>query len=618
MKDPINLINNGLTEMTNNIVELKNNVNNSVRNTSSNILGPFADVFDYKWLTRKTTKNGNTTERINKIFNGHQILEEIKSSIRSKISCLTCKFIIHVVKFMIKTGKNDTEILSFIDTQCSVLQIQTPRVCTGVMNLIGVDVVEIIKLSDMTSAQICNFVLDNSCLNGYDARHNWELNLPLSTISLTHPQSPPSENVPMLKVLQISDTHFDPYYQEGANANCNEPLCCRATNGFSKNHVTAAGKWGDYRKCDTPRRLLDNVLQHIAVTHKDIDYIIWTGDLPPHDIWNQTKEENLKNLQVTCKLIATYFEGIPIFPSVGNHESCPVDSYAPAFAPPRKSMSWLYDQLSKEWSRWLPADTFETIRRGAFYSVLVKPKFRIISINGNYCSRNNFWLLLNSTDPMGELTWLVHELNMAEAKREKVHIIGHIPPGQPDCLKIWSKNYYNIINRYEGTIMAQFYGHTHYDEFEIFYDTKDFKRAINVGYIAPSITPWENVNPAYRIYYIDGDHSETTRLIIDHETWTMNLYEANKNDDPKWYKAYSAKDAYLMTSVLPKDWDNLVNRMVQDKDLFEKYHRNYYRNSTVRPACNNECKRKSLCNLRCGRSYDQQNLCRDLYLKIQA
>jgi sphingomyelin phosphodiesterase len=120
----------------------------------------------------------------------------------------------------------------------------------------------------MTPAQICNFVLDNSCLNGYDPRHNWKLHVPPVIKSFAEPMLPPLDSVPMLKVLQISDTHFDPYYQEGTNADCNEPLCCRVTNGFSKSHVTAAGKWGDYRKCDTPRRLLENALQHIAGTHK--------------------------------------------------------------------------------------------------------------------------------------------------------------------------------------------------------------------------------------------------------------------------------------------------------------------------------------------------------------
>lgn len=48
---------------------------------------------------------------------------------------------------------------------------------------------------------------------------------------------------------------------------------------------------------------------------------------------------------------------------------------------------------------------------------------------------------------------------------------GHIPPGASDCMKVWSRNYYEIVERYEDTITAQFYGHTHADEFEMFYDT---------------------------------------------------------------------------------------------------------------------------------------------------
>ena len=62
--------------------------------------------------------------------------------------------------------------------------------------------------------------------------------------------------------------------------------------------------------------------------------------------------------------------------------------------------------------------------------------FRIISLNMNYCNNHNFWLLLNLTDPLGELKWLIDELFKAEAAGEKVHILGHIPPGITDCLKV--------------------------------------------------------------------------------------------------------------------------------------------------------------------------------------
>lgn len=60
---------------------------------------------------------------------------------------------------------------------------------------------------------------------------------------------------------------------------------------------------------------------------KDIDYILWTGDVPPHDIYNQSREENLENLKVTTELIAKYFGNTTVLPAVGNHESFPMDRY---------------------------------------------------------------------------------------------------------------------------------------------------------------------------------------------------------------------------------------------------------------------------------------------------
>ena len=44
---------------------------------------------------------------------------------------------------------------------------------------------------------------------------------------------------------------------------------------------------------------------------------------------------------------------------------------------------------------------------------------------------------------------------MAEFHGEKVHILGHIPPGHVDCVKVWSRNFDKIINRYKETVTAQ-------------------------------------------------------------------------------------------------------------------------------------------------------------------
>ena len=33
-----------------------------------------------------------------------------------------------------------------------------------------------------------------------------------------------------------------------------------------------------------------------------------------------------------------------------------------------------------------------------------------------------------------------------------------------------------------------------------------------MAYVGPSVTPYYDLNPGYRIYYIDGDHKSTTRV----------------------------------------------------------------------------------------------------------
>ena len=52
-------------------------------------------------------------------------------------------------------------------------------------------------------------------------------------------------------------------------------------------------RWGDYRKCDTPLRTIEAMYKHIA-NHHSIDLIYWTGDLPPHDIWKQSRRGNVE------------------------------------------------------------------------------------------------------------------------------------------------------------------------------------------------------------------------------------------------------------------------------------------------------------------------------------
>ncbi|KAL1473401.1 hypothetical protein MTO96_038707 [Rhipicephalus appendiculatus] len=170
------------------------------------------------------------------------------------------------------------------------------------------------------------------------------------------------------------------------------------------------------------------------------------------------------------------------------------------------SAAWIFDALADQWSRWLPPSATDTVRRAGYYSVRPYPGLKILSVNTNYCSSLNWWLLINATDPAQQLAWLVDELHESEAKGEKVHIIAHIPPGVSDCLHVWSENYHRILQRYESTVRGQFFGHTHNDELEVAYDSTDAKRALGVAYLGPSLTTYSSGHPAFRVFTVDGGY----------------------------------------------------------------------------------------------------------------
>lgn len=53
----------------------------------------------------------------------------------------------------------------------------------------------------------------------------------------------------------------------------------------------------------------------------------------------------------------------------------------------------------------------------------------------------------------------------------------------------------------------------------------------------------------------------------------MNLREANLYGYPIWFKLYTARQAFGMDALRPKDWDDLVERMTNDPKLFELFYK---------------------------------------------
>jgi len=184
-----------------------------------------------------------------------------------------------------------------------------------------------------------------------------------------------------------------------------------------------------------------------------------------------------------------------------------------------------------------------------------------------------------------------------------VHIIGHISPGST-CLKEWSANFYNIVNRYESTITGLFYGHTHQDSFTMFYENGAVIDPTHVAYIGPSVTPIDGRWPAFRIYTIDGNYQGSSYRVLDHETYVLDLDKANANDDLTWAFEYKAKEAYGLDSLVPAEWNKLIQRFIDDDNLFHTYFK--YSQRAPHAPCDSRCKYDQLCGMRSGRTQDPQ------------
>ena len=55
------------------------------------------------------------------------------------------------------------------------------------------------------------------------------------------------------------------------------------------------------------------------------------------------------------------------------------------------------------------------------------------------------------------------------------------------------------------------------------------------------MTSYQGYNLGFRIYTIDGEYNGTSYALLDHQSWFMDIAEANEKNVTHWQYGYSAK-----------------------------------------------------------------------------
>ncbi|KAG0076335.1 hypothetical protein BGZ90_008840 [Linnemannia elongata] len=242
-----------------------------------------------------------------------------------------------------------------------------------------------------------------------------------------------------------------------------------------------------------------------------------------------------------------------IYPAIGNHEASPLN------------------------------DAVKLLKNYGSYTLNPTPGLRIVSLNTNFCYTMKFYLYGNTAeyDPRSEVQWLYQQLQAAEDIDEHVWVIGHVPPSQVDCINNWSSLYRQVVARYSPHVIAeQFFGHSHYDEFSLTYglDGKSAQNAVSTSWIGPSVTPYTDLNPAFRVYKVDTKSWN----VFESLTYVADLNKSASWDatdsSPNWHLEYLARQTYSTYAPIAADqplsagwWHNVTNVLESNPAAFKQY-----------------------------------------------
>ncbi|KAI1771860.1 putative acid sphingomyelinase [Hypoxylon cercidicola] len=528
----------------------------------------------------------------------------IREDAQSPASCAACETIL--VQLKLAASRGDDFFVRVMTELCRRAGIQDDDVCEGSIALEGPIIARGLRgmvIGSRTSRLACTTFM-GLCLYPEVKPHN---------VSFPSPKPkalrPAPSGLKPLHVVHFSDIHIDPFYVEGANANCSKPICCREYSDGDKvgNNEFPAGPNGEHT-CDSPASLEESMYAAIREIVPDAAFSIFTGDIVDHAIWDTSVSQNARGIRDSYDRMAR--AGLIVHGTAGNHEASPANSFPPTAAAANDSQ-WLYDLLASTWTRWNGAAAAATTREFGAYSTKHEGEgtLRIISLSTNMYYAHNYWLYEEpmEADPSGQLAWLVAELDAAEKAGERAYIVGHMPMGSRDAFHDASNYFDQIVGRYEGTIAAMFFGHTHFDEFELSYadyGNRSHAGALATSYIAPSLTPTSG-HPAFRVYAVDP----VTFGVLDAATYMADTSDASFGSRPAWTRYYSAKEAYgpLVAGepdeLSPAFWHNVTEALERNATAFRQFYARRKRGWAV-GACEEQCRRVEICKLRAARSQD--------------
>ena len=465
-----------------------------------------------------------------------QMIKLKLADMEEDFACTLCKRIVAAVRTTVEEKYTPDEIINLAVLLCSLSK--NYDYCYNFYTNFGNPFLKNAFIRITNSENFCHTL--GFCAEGQLCEDTYDYAIRLLKDKPNKKKEKINKNSSVLRMIQITDIHYDERYIENGTIYCDTPLCCHEK--ISNYSRIKSGKFGGERNCDTNLNTLKSFVEQAY--RLEPDFIIWTGDNTEHDAWNSTQDEVYRATEtIKNNIDAVFGNAIPVYPVIGNHEVYPNDLW-------ESGNEKIFGRLADIYKDYFFEDqAYESFSKYGYYTEKhPNTNLRIVALNCLYCDSVNYHhLSTNHTEAKKEFIWLENVLREAEKNNEFVYILDHFPINGDFQLVECSKRLRAIFDRFDYIIRGYFSGHNHLDDVAPVKRYFEPRPIININYIAPSLTAnlGDGIFPSFRQYYIDSD----TKQIIDYDQYRFNLTDANLKGNVNWYLSYTASELFNVSDL---------------------------------------------------------------------
>jgi len=433
----------------------------------------------------------------------------------------------------------------------------------------------------------------------------------LNAVALAQTPPPSAHSAPSAKAtipaLLVSDIHFEPFWDPAkvpqlAAAPTTQWKAILAAPPSSDQQIRFADLQQNChaRGVDTSFALFDSSLKAMRSHATGAKFVTVSGDLLSHGfdckyralLPKSTEDDFKKFVEKTLNYVIdelyAAFPALPVYVALGNNDSDCGDYRLDAHS---EFLRVTGNEITKRFptaERQAAEDSFSA---GGYYSVALPAPIenaRILVLDNLFMSKS-YASCVGKPDSSGadaQVVWLQQQLTEARANKQKIWVMGHIPPGvdlystmkrmgdicssQPPAMFLSSEKMADVLAGFGDVVQLAIFAHTHMDELRLLKDESQApasSKPVAVK-IVSSISPNHGNNPSFTVAQIDP----ATAALVDYRVFTASN---QTGVDAKWTEEYDFARSYHVQEFSSSTVGKLVEGFAADPGVKAKPSQSY-------------------------------------------